>query len=104
MVTPLKGDAKGRTHGQKTLDTIVRLLNEQGLISDEDTAVAWKMSVPSETDGVPEVIAENMRAAAAKAAAGESTPHAESPLEAALVEAVHESEAAVHAGAEEKVL
>ncbi len=62
MVTPVRNDAKGRTHGQKTLDTIVRILNEQGIISDEDAAGAWKMSVPKETDGVPETIAEQMRA------------------------------------------
>jgi hypothetical protein len=63
MVTPVTNDKKGRTHGQKTLDTIVRILNEEGLVSDEQAAVAWKMSVPLETDGVPEVIAERMEEA-----------------------------------------
>ena len=64
MVTPVTNDKKGRTHGQKTLDTIVRILNEEGLVSDEDAAAAWKMSVPLETDGVPEVIAQRMEEAA----------------------------------------
>ena len=68
MVTPVTNDKKGRTHGQKTLDTIVRILNEEGMVSDEDAATAWKMSVPLETDGVPAVIAERMaEAEAAKA-------------------------------------
>ncbi len=40
MVTPVTNDKKGRTHGQKTLDTIVRILNEEGLVSDEDAAVS----------------------------------------------------------------
>jgi hypothetical protein len=104
MVTPLTNDAKKRTHGQKTLDTIVRLLNEQGLISDEDAAVAWKMSAPSETDGVPEVIAEHMREAAAKAAATATPQHAETPFDAAVVAAVHKAEDAAHAAVEEKVI
>jgi hypothetical protein len=64
MVTPVTNDKKGRTHGQKTLDTIVRILNEEGMLSDEDAAAAWKMSVPLETDGVPEVIAQRMEEAA----------------------------------------
>ena len=48
MVTPVTNDKKGRTHGQKTLDTIVRILNEESLVSDEDAAAAWKMSVPGD--------------------------------------------------------
>ena len=87
MVTPLTNDAKKRTHGQKTLDTIVRILNEQGLISDEDTATAWKMSVPLETDGVPKVIAERMLELEANKQAAEAAKQPESPLEAAAVAA-----------------
>ncbi len=102
MVTPLKGDAKGRTHGQKTLDTIVRILNEQGLISDADASIAWKMSVPSETDGVPEVIAENMRAAAAKAEAAGEPQHAETPLGAAAVAAEVKGEKTIEEAAKEE--
>lgn len=109
MVTPLPKDAKGRTHGQKTLDTIVRILNDQGLISDEEAAIAWKLSAPAETDGVPEVIAENLRLSAAKAAAAEAKaegqPHTESPLAAAAVAAVKETEKVVAAEeTEEKVI
>jgi hypothetical protein len=63
MVTPVNKDKKGRTHGQKTLDTIVRILNEEGLVNDLDAATAWAMSVPKETDGVPEVIAQRMEEA-----------------------------------------
>lgn len=91
MVTPLTNDAKGRTHGQKTLDTIVRILNEQGLISDEDAAVAWKMSVPKETDGVPEVIADRMRELAAARETATTPQHADSPLEAAVVEIANDA-------------
>jgi hypothetical protein len=72
MVTPLPKDKKGRTHGQKTLDTIVRLLNDKGLVSDEEAAIAWKMSVPLETDGVPEVIAQRMEEAERERAAKEA--------------------------------
>jgi hypothetical protein len=93
MVTPVTNDKKGRTHGQKTLDTIVRILNEEGLISDEDAAAAWKMSVPLETDGVPEVIAQRMEEAAREKEAKEkgTTPtEADSPLEAAAIAAAEE--------------
>jgi hypothetical protein len=65
MLTPLTKDKKKRTHGQKTLDTIVRILNEEDLVSDEDAALAWKMSAPKETDGVPEAVAAYLTAAAA---------------------------------------
>ena len=44
MVTPVTNDKKGRTHGQKTLDTIVRILNEEGLVSDEDAAISAEMA------------------------------------------------------------
>jgi hypothetical protein len=62
MTTRVHNDKKGRTHGQKTLDTIVRILNEEEMISDETAAAAWKMSAPSETDGVPTMIAERLAA------------------------------------------
>lgn len=109
MVTPLTNDAKGRTHGQKTLDTIVRILNEQGLVSDEQAAASWKMSVPKETDGVPEVIAERMAEAAARQAEQGTPRHAESPAEAAGVTAGDaagngSAEAAAIAAAEEKMM
>ncbi len=44
METLVPKDKRGRTHGQKTLDTIVRILNDEGLISDEDAVVAQQMS------------------------------------------------------------
>ena len=75
MVTPVLKDKKGRTCGQKTLDTIVRILNDESLIDEATAIAAWRMSVPKETDGVPEVLAARMAVVAAQAA-GEnaSTP------------------------------
>ena len=32
MATKLPNDARGRTHGEKTLDTIVHILTDQGLV------------------------------------------------------------------------
>jgi hypothetical protein len=106
MVTPVTNDKKGRTHGQKTLDTIVRILNEEGLVSDEEAAIAWKMSVPLETDGVPEVIAQRMEEAAREREAkekGETTAaDADSPLEAAVTAQSNGTEAAAIVAAEER--
>ncbi len=107
MVTPVTNDKKGRTHGQKTLDTIVRILNEEGMLSDEDAAIAWKMSVPLETDGVPAVIAERMEEAAREREAkekGKTAADADSPLEAAVTAAANDTEAAAIAAAEERMI
>ena len=106
MVTPVTNDKKGRTHGQKTLDTIVRILNEEGLVSDEDAAAAWKMSVPLETDGVPEVIAQRMEEAAREREAKErgTAVEADSPLEAAVTAQGNGTEAAAIAAAEERTI
>ena len=107
MVTPVTNDKKGRTHGQKTLDTIVRILNEEGLVSDEEAATAWKMSVPLETDGVPEVIAQRMEEVAREREAkekGTTAADADSPLEAAVTAQSNGTEAAAIAAAEERMI
>jgi hypothetical protein len=84
MITPVTNDKKGRTHGQKTLDTIVRILNEEGLMSDADAAAAWAMSVPKETDGVPEVIAQQMEEAERERAAKEAEEAAKKAAKGAV--------------------
>jgi hypothetical protein len=85
MVTPVTNDKKGRTHGQKTLDTLIRILNEEGLLTDADAATAWAMSVPKETDGVPEVIAQRMEEAERERAAKEAEEAAKKAAKGAVV-------------------
>ena len=52
METNLPNDARGRTHGQKTLDTIQHILTDQGLLVKPGN-LATELTAPEPAEHLP---------------------------------------------------